>query len=603
MHLGLYNDVRLKKIFIKNFLIFVSAVFLIIAMLVLPFSNRLSEVYRKQLANVNDDYLKRAGDMCDSIIAEVEAYIISISVNDEVAALVSAADEGNYTEAVQKHLKFYKGINKYIDSVSVYNFRTGNMVHDTSVVYMDKNGIPSEYEIKINTTTVNVCAKNGKYPFVVRMVRGIEISGNNAAIIIDVDVDRFNSLFENIDEGYVNQLIVTTAGGEFVYGDKLKERFKKPIESILRRIGDDIAEIDGEKFVYSEKTSERTGLKYLSLMPFDYYTASTKDYILYVIIIAAVSLIMGIILALLMTKKSVSHIDIILAEIDNNNSGVRSRKSPIEIRCIVDDIRKSVKKTEDMGSEISSRMLLLKLAQAQALQTQINPHFLHNTFEMINWMAYKSFGKENEISECITELSEMFRRGLETDEYIVSLSDEVEHAKAYCKLLEIRFENNIRVEFDVPGNLLSANTVKFILQPLIENAVYHGIRPRGETGNIMVKVINKEKDLFISVSDNGIGMEEAKIEKIARELKKGAGNLDEQIVQLIRKWNVDEAESENGGVTKSWWLGRTNRDVGIGIKNVNNRIKMIFGENYGLRLMKNESGGITAEVKIPLIEK
>ena len=292
----------------------------------------------------------------------------------------------------------------------------------------------------------------------------------------------------------------------------------------------------------------------------------------------------------------------ILAEIDNTNENDKNRKIPIEIRCIVEDIRKVFKDREKMDSEIHSRMLLLKLAQAQALQTQINPHFLHNTLEMINWMAFGALGKENEISKCITELSEMFRKGLETDEYIVSLKDEAEHAMAYCKLLGVRFENSINITFDIPDSLLCNYTLKFILQPLIENAVYHGIRPEGGSGNIYVKAYETSDELIISVSDDGKGMDNNKLEKIEKELKKGAGNLDEQITQIIQRWNVDDTENTTTPMANSWWLGRKKRDVGIGIKNINNRIKMIFGENYGLDIIRNEYGGITALVRLPIIK-
>ncbi len=600
MRLKLYRDKRLKRIFLKNYIVFISFLIVFVAMLIFPFSKRMSTIYRNQLININNEYLFRVGDMVDSVVSEIESYMINISVKDEIATLILSDNESEYLKSAQTHLKFYKGINKYIHSVSVYNFETEKMITDSNVINrIDKN----EYlfPTKEDETNFTVCAKNNKYPFVIRMVRCMRISGNKVAVIIDLDVERFSSWIESIDEEYVNQIFITTDSGEFVYGDKIKERFKKPIENVIIKHSDGTAMIEKEKFVISEKISEKTGLIYISMMPFEYYSETLKSYGEYIILIGLFSLIIGLFFAFFMTKSSVNHIDIILSEIDNKEID-NQRKIPIEIRCIVEDIRRVFKDREKMDSEIHSRMLLLKLAQAQALQTQINPHFLHNTLEMINWMAFGALGKENEISKCITELSEMFRKGLETDEYIVSLKDETEHAIAYCKLLEVRFENSIKISFDIPGELLYNYTLKFILQPLIENAVYHGIRPKGGSGNIYVRAYKNDNELIISVADDGKGMDNIMLEKTEKELKKGVGNLDEQIRELIKRWNVEDAENNLTPMANSWWLGREKRDVGIGIKNINNRIKMIFGENYGLDIIRNEYGGITAKVRLPVIK-
>lgn len=601
MHLRLYSDVRLRKIFLKNFAVFVSLIFLIIAVLVFPYSNKLSAIYHKQLRSVNEDYLIRAGDMCDSVISDVESYIISISVRDEIRAYVLSDNTDDYFETVQNSLRFYKGINKYIYSVSLYSFDTKILVSDGSISYTNGEG-ESIYPKNDNKTSIDVCVKNNKYPFVISVMRCMEISNKRFAVIIDIDVERFGNLFENIEGDQINKFFIVTKNSEFVYGDNLKEYFKKPVSDIMKENTDGTAIVGNEKFVFSEKSSRKNDLIYVSLMPFDHYISVAKSYRMYMLLIVLASLALGILIALFMTKSSITPMDIILSEIDNMQTGSETGKIPIEIRYIVEDIRKVFKDKENLNGEMNSRILLLKLAQAQALQTQINPHFLHNTLEMINWMAFGALGKENEISKCITVLSEMFRKGLETDEYIVSLKDEVQHAKAYAQLLEIRFEGNVKIYFDIPDSFLEAPTLKFILQPLIENAVYHGIRPRENSGCIWIKAKKNENELIISVSDNGKGMSKQKLEKIQRELRSGTGNLDEQIAQIVRKWNTKENGENADILDNSWWLQRQKSDVGIGIKNINNRIKLIFGDKYGLRLYKNKHGGITSEVNLPIVK-
>lgn len=603
MKFWLYHDKRLKRPFYKNFIIFSVIIFFTIMLLVFPFSFYLRNLYENQLLDINNDLSTRARDMCDSVISQVQMYTISASTNYEIVAFAAAKNEENHVASVQNYLRFYKYINNYIDSIYILNYRTGNLISDTSVIE-NSNAITGDINDKLkiykdDPTIIYTCAKNNKYPFVIRIIRHVSIGDNTIAIIADIDIDKFNGLFESIDSQYTNQIFITTADGKVVYSDGIKERFNMPINEIMRFEGEKEAQFNNKRFLISYKKSERFDFIYYSLLPIEYYRAAIKGYAVVIIMSTFLSVLLGMFVSFFMARRSMSHIELILSEFERGEQ-MPLRKIPLEIRYIIEDIRASIKKTEDIENEISSRMLMLKIAQVQALQSQINPHFLHNTLDSINWMVFSKMGRDNEVSKCIVELSEMYRLGLQTDAYIIPLYEELGHAEAYCSLLKIRHGESIDIHFNIPENEKNMNVVKFILQPIIENAVYHGVKPKENGGNVWVEAFSENGVLCINVKDDGVGIPAGKLAEINKELECGFGSLDEQIVQIVENWESYETGETKNSAKESWWLGRKKNDVGIGIKNVNNRIKMIFGESYGIKLVSNELAGITVEIRMPI---
>ena len=135
-------------------------------------------------------------------------------------------------------------------------------------------------------------------------------------------------------------------------------------------------------------------------------------------------------------------------------------------------------KNESLKQEVEERMASLHNAQILALQSQINPHFMFNTLEAIGDTMVLLLGRENEATDMIQNLAILLRISLSTDTYIVPLRDELEHVKLYMQLMEFRYQGDIHYSIEVPDAMLSLSVVKLTLQPLIENAIQHGLRPK-----------------------------------------------------------------------------------------------------------------------------
>ncbi|MFC0214575.1 sensor histidine kinase [Paenibacillus chartarius] len=222
-----------------------------------------------------------------------------------------------------------------------------------------------------------------------------------------------------------------------------------------------------------------------------------------------------------------------------------------------------VNKIEDMNKEQYRLGQEMKNAELKALQSQINPHFLYNTLDMINWMANR--GMNQDIKGVVKALSRFYKLSLSNGRDIISLREEIDHVSFYVQIQNIRFDHKIDYAVEVPEELLETPIPKITLQPIVENAIMHGILGRvSREGSIRIRAYADGSDLVVAVEDNGIGMDPDKLAKLQ------SGTLD---------------ASETGS--------------GYGAMNVKLRLQSYFGEEYGLTYASEAGKGTLVTVRIP----
>ncbi|MCJ8014294.1 sensor histidine kinase [Paenibacillus sp. KQZ6P-2] len=200
-------------------------------------------------------------------------------------------------------------------------------------------------------------------------------------------------------------------------------------------------------------------------------------------------------------------------------------------------------------------------SELDVLQSQINPHFLYNTLNSVIRLAEK--GKKEEIVATITSLSKFFRISLSKGKNIITLEEELEHVRHYLIIQKIRFKNKFSYVIECEEDALACMTLKLILQPIVENAIYHGIEKMSDEGFIRIYAFVQEERLVIKISDDGLGM--------TRQV------MDQLLVGGIR----------SGG-------------SGVGVKNVNERIRLYYGKNYGLSFESELEEGTTVTITLPV---
>jgi two-component system sensor histidine kinase YesM len=230
--------------------------------------------------------------------------------------------------------------------------------------------------------------------------------------------------------------------------------------------------------------------------------------------------------------------------------GKTLRSTVAQIRQLMDDIM--VEQEEKRKSELD------------ALQSQINPHFLYNTLDSIVWMIEGE--RYDDAVYMITQLASLFRISLSHGKTIICIEDELKHAQNYMNIQKIRYKNIFQFDFDIEPDILKCCTVKLVIQPLLENAIYYGVESMDGEGEIKVKGYRKEEDIFIEVSDNGLGMPQDV---------------------------VDELLKENNRFHK--------KGSGVGLINVHKRIRLRFGATYGLEIESRPDEGTMIRIHFPFI--
>lgn len=344
-----------------------------------------------------------------------------------------------------------------------------------------------------------------------------------------------------------------------------------------RRIGDYVdylpeIELHSETFVkegslYVCQKVKNWNFYVVSSVPTIKLYQSSIRLIFIMVLILGVLLIVSIRITRGIIRRVYEPLDKVVTKMDDVASG--SLKTRINVENMGEDFTKLAVGFNSMMEEIQILMEQVKLEQHQieqirfnALQAQIQPHFLYNTLECIHWQALADGNRE--ISMLVMALAKYYRICLSRGRDVISLDTELEHIKNYLIIQNMRYDNAIESVFETDSSVGDAMLPKLTLQPLIENSIYHGMKiEEGRTGTVFVTVKKDGEDIRILVSDTGTGIEKKKIDEMNK--------------------NLSEYEES----------------FGYGVRNVNRRIEILYGEQYGLHYSMNELGGVTVEVRFP----
>lgn len=234
-----------------------------------------------------------------------------------------------------------------------------------------------------------------------------------------------------------------------------------------------------------------------------------------------------------------------------------------EVRELSDSFGHMVLRIQQLMSTVREEEVNLRKTELKALQAQINPHFLYNTLDSIAWMCEQ--GRNADAVKMVHALARLFRISISKGHELIPISKEIEHAESYLQIQKYRYKNQFTYQFDVDPDCLDYYCNKITLQPIIENAINHGLDLLVDEGVILVQVRQDGEDIVFSVQDNGVGMS------------------PEQIDSILRHGPKDR--------------------TGIGIKNVNDRLKIYFGKQYGLHITSELDVGTCVEIRMPKIQE
>ena len=418
-----------------------------------------------------------------------------------------------------------------------------------------------------------------RYHRVVSLSRSVDINDGSTSgsgvLLVDMKYSVLEDMLERINETSSGiYYYLCSRDGEIIYHPRWTEINRGLFKEKNNKVAsyeDGIYEMktDGQKENVVVGSVAYTGWKLIGVVPESVQETSINKFRYYII-----TTILILVMMLLQVNRFISRkISRPIRELDESVKAYEAGAMPdiyiggsAEIRHLGYSVQKSYEQIEMLMKEIIQQQTERRKSELDALQSQINPHFLYNTLESITWMIEAQRNKEAVMM--ISELAKLLRVSLSRGKTIISIGDELQHGRSYMNIQRVRYKERFKVEFLIDEEIKNYCIVKLVIQPLLENAIYYGVGNMDEDddGQILVRGEKKGEDIYISIEDNGMGMPED-----------------------IR----DNILTDNSKVPK--------HGSGVGVINVHSRIRLMFGPEYGLEVYSELDEGTKVVIHIPAI--
>ncbi|WP_411677636.1 histidine kinase [Caproicibacter sp.] len=412
--------------------------------------------------------------------------------------------------------------------------------------------------------------------WVISLSRSVELTSAGSIIhgvlLVDMNYSGIEQVCKNNYLGGSGYVYITDEKGQIIYHPKQRLIYsnltnENNLDNAKHEDGTYSETFNGRQRLITVKTVGYTGWKIIAVNPIQDITANYSNFTSYTLLFALFISYLLIIVNMFLSSRIAKPIMKLENSVKNLESGdLDEQKIAIsgsyEVEHLGKAIRSMVRQTRTLMDDIVSEQKAKRRSELDALQAQINPHFLYNTLDSIVWMNEN--GKYQDANTMVTSLAKLFRISISKGKNIISVADELEHVKNYLIIQNYRFADKFQYSIHSEPQVLQCATIKLIIQPLVENSIYHGMEFMDD-GKIRVEAYCKDHELWIDVIDNGPGMPQ------------------EQADRLL---------SENAALVRG-------SGSGIGLKNINERIQLYFGVQYGLSLFSEPDVGTTARIHLP----
>lgn len=416
-----------------------------------------------------------------------------------------------------------------------------------------------------------------RYYWVISSSRAVELTENRTSqtgvLLVDMDFSSISRMMKQINEVSNGQYYyLCDNNGQIIYHPRqiqISDGICKENSLVAASYKDGVyvEEFEGVQRKVIVNTVSYTGWKLVGVIPYSLFSHEMINIRYFIGMVILLMAMMLIIINRVVTQR----ISRPILKLNHSVMEYEAGKKPeiyiggsSEIRHLGYSIQSSYEKSEELMQEIVWEQNERRKSELDALQSQINPHFLYNALDSITWMIEGE--RNDEAAFMISQLAKLFRISLSQGHTIISVRDELQHAKSYMNIQRIRYKDAFSVTFDVAPELEEYCAVKLTLQPILENSINYGVDPMDDCGEIFIRVKKEEDLLVLSVEDNGIGMSE------------------EEVSLLLTDSN---RKRKHGS--------------GVGLVNINNRLQILFGKEYGLFIESEPDEGTRVSIRIPAI--
>ena len=415
---------------------------------------------------------------------------------------------------------------------------------------------------------------DGKYEWVITLGKALQNKTSReleGIFFADLNYSSISELCSGISFGSKGYIFILDGNGNLIYHPQQQLLYSglktEKIQEVLESGESNFVTEDGK--LYSISKSRETGWTVVGVSYIDALLKNSAEtgriYIISAVMILLAALVLAYVLSYGITKpimllgdsmKEVEkgHFDHAVLEVSGQNEIARLSTA---FNMMITEIKHLMEQNVEEQRQ-------KRKSELRALQAQINPHFLYNTLDSIIWMA--EWGKTKEVVLMTSSLAKLLRQSISNQNELVRVEEEVEYTRSYLTIQKMRYKDKLEYDIQVSPEALGQKIPKLVLQPLVENAIYHGIKYKEGKGVVQIEGQLEQKELILRISDDGIGMTE------------------EQLAKIFEKRETDI------------------RKNGVGVLNVHERIQLYYGKDYGLRFSSTLGEGTVVEVHIPCEE-
>lgn len=546
-------------------------------------------IYSKSIedqANIHtEQMIEQVTRNVEFYIHDMENIIYYLSNDPQVITFLQLASEGNQDESeVKRILKTYTNIHPEVAGILVvsdHNLYISNVMQRISrdplteeIWYKRALASPKTMQLFSKPIGRNIKTNlNDSADEVVSITKAVidPVTGKRLGVIlIDLKLDKIKAVIEAITLGKSGFLYIMDANGGIVYAPVNPTVYRVKNEWLTNSTNSIVKKIQGSDFQIIYKDSAYTNWKTIGVFSLNETLKEVTALRHYSILIGMITLVLAVVVAFFFTAsiaKPLSKLESLMKRAEEGDLSVRfNSKYNDEIGRLGKSFNHMIKEISNLIDMVYVEQRRKREAELKTLQAQIKPHFLYNTLYTIQWMA-KEHGAQDVVT-ILGDLANLFRIGLSKGKEMITVQEELEHVRSYLAIQKARYEDKLTYEVNFEEQILTHSVLKVILQPLVENAIYHGIHAKRGGGKITITAKVAEGKLYFSVVDNGIGITTDKLAEIR---------------QLLGNNHVES--------------GKT----GFGIFNVNERIKLSAGKEYGLVYHSVYHEGTKVEVWHPLL--
>ena len=591
----LLSKIHLNSIKHKIFILFI--IISILPLLVLTTINYINSVsvLKDELGKSNKALLVQTAENLDNTLEIIEDKMWSLKMLDMKNSNRYIGDLGNENKFgssqalddlsfVMDLLGSYADTSKYIDSIYLYSISQKYLVSSRlKVKIVDNIEIYDWYQKAVEGDGKIVWIATREVEdidtgFTKQLISAALLVKNNmgdiiGTLCINLRSEIIEDLTENIDIGDEGFILICDEKGNIInHKDKnlisTNMRSHEYIEKILsNNEGSFECAIQNDNFIVNYFTSPYTKWKFATILP-----SSELNYKIFIkslssILVCIACIPVAIFFSLIISNNLYTPIKVLKNAMRKAAEGDFSAKiediGKDEFSELNESFNTMVKNIDDTIKELYRTRLLKKEAELKALQSQINPHFLYNTLDSMYWMARLS--RTEELSIMISAFSKFLKINLSKGRDIISIKEVIEEIEHYLTIQKYRFGDKFDVVIDVDQELYNYSMIKFIMQPMVENAIYHGIERKKGKG--MIKIIGRrvQDHIKFSVIDDGIGMSQERLEQVMESIDKGM------------------------------------EDRNFALVNISKRIQAVYGDEFKINIKSREGLGTEVEVEIPII--